>query len=167
MRALEAWRREIRALIPRGFLRRDQGEGLLISDFPRWDDGEQIADRLRRAGYRVELRDGLAWLDGTEDKYAALIAAMSCPDPPAPEDALALWSLACRLKRAPASLGDQPRALLRLTLKYLDSGDFAGLYRALAPEIARLQRLGLPLPAAAGPWILTALAERKGGNPAC
>ena len=165
MSALDAWRREIRALIPRGFLRRDQGNGLLISDYPRWAGSESVTDRLRRAGYRVEIREGLACLDGTEEKYAAL--AVPCPQPPPPEDQLALWALARRLARDPVPIRDQPRQLLGMTLKYLDAGDFSGLYRALAPEIARLQRRGRPLPAMAGAWILTALAERKEGNPSC
>ena len=162
MNALTPWRREVRALIPRGFLRRDQGDGLLISDYPRFAGADEITARLVRAGYRVELRDGLAHVDGGADRYVRLIRESACPQAPPREDTLALGALARRLARENVPPEEQPLAPLRLTLKYLDAGDLDGLYRALALAIALLQREKRPLPAAAGKWILCALAEREG-----
>lgn len=167
MSALTPWRRELRALIPRGFLRRDQGDGLLISDYPRFGDAEEITGRLLRAGYRVELRGDLACLDGLPEKYAGLIRECVWVPVPPRQDTLALWALAQRLIREDVPPEEQPLGALRLTLKRLDAGDLAGLYGALAPEIARLQREKRPLPAAAGAWILCALADGKGEGLTC
>ena len=64
MGALDAWRREVRALIPRGFLRRDAGEdAVLVSDYPRWEEAGAVTERLRAAGYAVAVREGLAHIE--------------------------------------------------------------------------------------------------------
>lgn len=166
MSGLAPWRRELRALIPRGFLRRDQGGQLLVSDYPRFPGAEEITARIRRAGYAVLIRERLAYLDGTEEKYEALLRPLlPAPDPAPGEDMPLLESLARRLCREDMSF--RPCAALRIALKAWDAGDLSGLYAALAPEIARLQREKLPLPAAAGVLILAALNEGKGESPSC
>ena len=54
-----------------------------------------------------------------------------------------------------------------MVLKAWDAGDLTGLYGALAPMIAKMQREKQPLPAAAGILILAALHEKKGDTPSC
>ena len=165
MSALDAWRAILRPLISRGFLRRDQEEkGLLISDFPR--HGANDAKRIREAGFSVEISDGMARIDGTEETYRALIASLPMPEACEPgEQDLYLHSLAIRLAKADTPAGDQPLAPIRLVLKCLDVGDLESLKRKLPPMIALLQRQHRPLPSAAGKLILAALYEK--GEKAC
>ena len=68
MTLLNAWRQEASALIPRGFLRRDQkGDSLWLSDYPRREGADAVTQALRQWGFKVALPgDGLAHLDGSE-----------------------------------------------------------------------------------------------------
>lgn len=166
MSGLAPWRREARALIPRGFLRRDQGDQLLVSDYPRFPGAEEVTFRLRQAGFQVLIRDGLACLDGTTEKYASLLRSLPPASGAAPgQDLLPLWSLGKRLCREKTAC--QPCAVLRTILKAWDAGDLTGLYGTLAPVIAKMQREKQPLPAAAGVMLLAALDEEKGDPPSC
>ena len=166
MSALEEWRREARALLPGGFLRRAQGECLFVSDLPRHAaDIENVLAALEQKGYRAKLRNGLLYIDGTAEKYRALAenAAFS-PVPACETQNVYLSSLARRLLRHPAPPQLQPADALRLTLKLLDAGDEAGLERALPPLLAVFQRQKIPLPTAAGYLILRYLAEKEGNR---
>ena len=60
MNVLDPWRQALRPLILKGFLRRDQGAGLLISDYPRYGDAEAVSARIEKAGFQVTVADGLA-----------------------------------------------------------------------------------------------------------
>ena len=166
MNPLSVWREEVRALIPRGFLRRDRGEAALISDYPRYPGALAVTEKLRAAGFAVRLAGEGAHLDGTEEKYAQLLAALPKTVPPPTPDTLFLYSLAQRLMREEAPLRLQPRELLSLTLKALDAGEEEMLYQKLAPQIALLQRRRQTLPAAAGAMILAKLTE-KGEEESC
>lgn len=169
MTPLACWREELRALIPRGFVRRDQEEGLFISDYPRWGREETVSAALLAAGFTVCLSHSLARIDGQCAKYRALLLNLPPAEiSPPREENLYLHALALRLLRAQTPLERQPIPPLRLTLKYLDAGDLGGLSQKLPPLLALLQRRGEPLPSAAGTLILNALAEReKGEVPVC
>lgn len=168
MSALEIWRRQIRPMIPRGFLRRDQGEGLLISDFPRFEDGEQAANRLRQAGFSVDCHGGMARIDGTKEKYQALWDGLSIGPLSLTDEILPLYALGRRLEVRKVPLEYQPMDLIHLTLKYLDAGDEEGLLRLLPPRIALLQRRRLSLPSLAGALILNHLVHcMKGADAPC
>ncbi|MBE5787424.1 MAG: hypothetical protein E7324_07790 [Clostridiales bacterium] len=154
MSLLTPWRHEIRALIPRGFLRRDQGDGLFVSDFPRHCPEMEIENSLKQAGYAVEIRDGLAFIDGNLEKYRAMTAGISFGNVQPEDKNLYLFSLAWDVAKRDVPLERQPMDLLRLTLKCLDQGDEDALIRLLPPRLALLQRQGLPLPSDAGRMIL-------------
>ena len=141
MNPLDIWRREINALIPAGFLRRSRAEdSLLVSDYPaRLPDPERITESLKSAGYTVRIAGGLAHLDGSPEKYRALIAALPDPPPPAlTEENAPLALLAGRMERTGGKEIDVP--LLRFLLKALDAGDEGALAGGLPPMIAKLQR---------------------------
>ena len=157
---LDTWRQELRSLIPRGFLRRDQGNCLFVSDYPRL--GNEAAHGLRDAGYIVEIHGGLAYIDGSPDKYCALAAAL--PDVRIRPDEAYFWlySLAAHLQKSGADLTADNLPLVRLTLKKLDEGDLAGLQRLLPSAAAECQRKHILLPKAAGQLILGVFERRKG-----
>ena len=112
MSALDLWRSELRALIPRGFLRRDQGEGLFLSDFPR--RGVYAFPALKAAGFdAVEIR-GLARIDGSLDKYRELEAALPAFTPAPRDDTLYLFSLARRLTRFGGDITAENLPLMRI-----------------------------------------------------
>ena len=167
MSALAAWRREIRALIPRGFLRRDQGEALFISDYPRFSGGEAVTARLRAAGWRVAVAGQTARIDGTEETYRALLRALPCPDAAPNDDTLYLCSLARRLIRAETPAEAQPLEGMPGLLKLLEQGRLDDAARETAAFAALCQRRGDPLPSAAGKLLLLALQEREGENSPC
>lgn len=169
MNPLAAWRSELRPLISRGFLRRDQGDALFISDFPRHENASAVRDAILRAGFTVSIQDGLAYLDAAPEKYRALIRALPPPVPFAPEERQwYLYSLALRLARMDAPPERQPLSPIRFTLKCLEEKNFAALERHLPPLIARMQRRGETLPAAAGRLILPALhPDEKGETSPC
>ena len=53
MNPLTFWREELRHLIPRGFVRRDQGDGLLISDYPPRKSRRRLLPRALRYGWKT------------------------------------------------------------------------------------------------------------------
>lgn len=165
MTPLLSWRQTLRALIPRGFLRRDwAADGLLISDYPRHcPDAAAVDAALRAAGFTVTAAEGLRRIDGSPAQYRQLLSALSGETPPPwTEENLYLCGLARRLMRGERNPARQPLAPVRLTLKCLDAGDTETLIRLLPPMLAACQRRGQPLPAGAGALIARYL---KGENP--
>lgn len=161
MSALAPWRAEVRALIPRGFLRRDPGDALFISDYPRLCDGAAVGNALAGAGFFAAEGGGLSRIDAEPEKYRALMRALTPGEIPAPTDeTLYLRALALRLLRAQTPPERQEIAPLRLALKCLDAGDLAALSGRLPPLLAAMQRRGAPLPSAVGALIFRALCER-------
>ena len=144
----------MRRLIPRGFLRRDQGDGLFVSDYPRHGGGAPVSDALREAGFTVEIRDGLAYVDGALKKYLDLAGGLRDTEVPLTEECFWLRSLALHLQKTGADPCPDNLYLIRLTLKALDTGDLPGLERLLPPAVAEAQRKHIPLPKAAGRLIL-------------
>ena len=161
MSPLDAWRRELRALIPRGFLRRDQGRGLLVSDYPRHGGETETTKALMRAGYTVRMENRMAFVDGSLPKYQALAAALSDKKPCPTDENLILYALGGLLLRSSGRVTEENLPLVRLTLKYLDSNDLTRLARELSPACAEAQRKHIGLPKAAGLLILYALRERS------
>ncbi len=151
---LNAWREEMRRLIPRGFLRRDQGDGLFVSDYPRHGEEAPVSEALRQAGYTVGLRGGLAHVDGSPEKYRALADGLPEGKAPLSEELFWLCSLAAHLQKTGAEITADNLPLLRLTLKKLDEGDLTGLQRLLPPAVAEAQRKRVSPPRAVGQMVL-------------
>ena len=167
MSALDAWRRELRRLIPRGFLRRDQGAGLFASDYPRFSGAEGVTAALLGAGYRVTVEKGLARIDGNEAKYHVFFTNLSCPDVAPEDDTLYAVSLARRLIRAATQPEEEPLSGYPALLKALDEGKWQEAADDAAAWAAVCQRQGRKPPSAAGKLILIALIERKGEKTPC
>ena len=164
MSALEIWRQQIRPLIPRGFLRRDQGTGLLISDFPRFPNAEEVSAALGQMDFQTEIVQGMALIDGTIEKYRQLQGGLRPLFTPADDASLPLCALGKKLIMKEVPLECQPMELIRFTLKCLDAKDDEALLRLLPPRIALLQRQHLPLPSMAGALILDDLYHRAKGK---
>ena len=167
MSPLSAWRRELRALIPQGFLRRDQGDGLLVSDYPRRGGTEEITAALAAAGFTVRLENGLAYVDGSLQKYRALAATLTLEAPRMTDKNLFLYALGGRLLRYGGEVTEENLPLLRLTLKTMDGGDINALLRLLSPACAEAQRKQISLPKAAGLLIFQALWEWERSDSPC
>ena len=161
MSPLDAWREELRRLIPRGFLRRDQGSALFVSDSPRFGGADETARALKAAGYTVQLKNGLMYLDAGLEKYRALAAAVALERPAPTDGSLFLYSLADRLLRFGGEITEENLPLARLTLKALDADDLPGLDRLLPPAVAEAQRKHILPPKAAGQLILSALNQTE------
>lgn len=162
MTPLLPWREELRRLIPRGFLRRDQGNALFVSDYPRF--GAEAAQTLNEAGYTARIENRLAFIDAGLEKYRALAEAVPLERPAPTDDTLFLYSLADRLLRFGGEITEENLPLLRMTLKALDCGDLAALARTLPPACAEAQRKHIPLPAAAGRFMMGAFKEGRGNR---
>ena len=164
MSALDAWREELRRLIPRGFLRRDQGDGLFVSDYPRHGGEAAVSDALREAGFTVEKSSFVDAPVIKVEKYCALAGSLRDTEPPLTEECFWLRSLALHLQRTGAEPCPENLSLIRLTLKALDAGDLPGLERLLPPAVAEAQRKHIPLPKAAGQLIIYAIENPKGAH---
>lgn len=162
MSVLDAWRNEIRPLIPQGFLRRAQGDGLFVSDYPRLCHAEQVTASLTAQGFCVEINEGRAFMDGDAEKYRALAAGLLLHPLVPTEQELPLYALGLRLYRRDLSLLRAPLACVHLTLKCLDAGQDALLLQRLPPQLAVLQRTHAPLPTLAGALIIDELHRRRG-----
>lgn len=162
------WRKELRGLIPQGFLRRDQGEGLYVSDFPRFPGKEKVEKALMEAGFSLSIQGNAARIDGSREKYISLLRSL--PEPceiSLTEENFALHQLGKRLAKQSVPLEAQPLSPILITLKALDEGNLPALLSLLPPILALLQREKKPLPAAAGKLILLALAHQEKGDPLC
>ena len=157
MTALEQIRGRARALIPAGFLRRDQGDGLLASDFPRHPGGEETAEALRAAGFTVALRGGVAVIGVAAETMNAFCRRIPYTDAPPTEESLFLWALARRLLLRGGDVTEENLPIVYFTLKCLDAGDAGRLEKALRPLSAQALRRRAPLSAAIGLLILNHL----------
>lgn len=161
MSALDPWRQTLRPLIPKGFLRRDQGDGLFFSDYPRYGDAEAVSARIEAAGFRVTVTDGLARITPNMKTAAALLDAVPMCMPSITDENLFLYSLARRIAESDAPLTPETEKTVWSALKYLDAGDMPGLYRFLSPAAALAQRQHCALPGGLGRMILRFLSECK------
>ena len=159
MNALDPWRQALRPLIPKGFLRRDQGDGLLISDYPRYGNAEAVSARIEQAGFRVDIADGLARITPERSTCEAFLDAAPPCQTPAEDGNLFLFSLARRIADSGMPLAPDTERAVWTALKYLDAGDEQGLYRFLSPAAALAQRKRQPLPAGLGRMILCYISE--------
>ena len=157
MSGLDPWRQALRLRIPRGFLRRDPGDMLFISDYPRL--GVHID--WTGTGFFAKEAGGLARLDAGEDAYRALLESLPPCDPALSDGTLYLISLARRLEKSGGPFFPDALPLIRAALKQLDAKDLKGLYRFLAPAAAEAQRKGAPLPAALGRLILSGISDNE------
>ena len=161
MSVLDPWRQALRPLIPKGFLRRDQGDGLFVSDYPRYGDAEAVSARIETAGFRVTVTEGLAYIIPTAETLAALLNAAPVCQPTVTDENLFLHSLARRIAEKNAPLIPETEQTVWTALKYLDAGDMPGLYRFLSPAAALAQRQHRPLPGGLGKMILRFLSEQS------
>ena len=162
MSALDAWREAARARIPRGFLRRDRGGGLFVSDYPRYPGGGNVTLALQRAGFRVRVDGPLAYLNLAPAQIEEKAAACPIESPAPTDEALFPWALANRLIRNGGPVAEDDMPFVCLTLKRLDAGDLNALAKALSPLSALRQRQRRPLPAAIGRLILADLCRNSG-----
>lgn len=167
MSPLDTWRRELRALIPRGFVRRDQEGGLLISDYPRHGLASETTQSLLLAGYIVRVENQLAFIDGCLQKYQALAAVLPDAKPCPTDETLMLYALGHRLTRYGGEVTEENLPLLRMTLKAIDADDLNALPRLLSPACAEAQRKHIGLPKAAGLLIFQALREWERRDSPC
>lgn len=161
MSVLDPWRQTLRPLIPKGFLRRHQGDGLFVSDYPRYGDAEAVSARIEAAGFRVTVTDGLARITPEKSTCEALLNAAPACMPPVTDENLFLYSLARRIAESDAPLTPETEQTVWTALKYLDAGDIPGLYRFLSPAAALAQRQHRALPGGLGRMILRFLSECK------
>ena len=161
MSVLNPWRQTLRPLISKGFLRRDQGDGLFVSDYPRYGDAEAVSARIEAAGFRVTVTDGLARVTPEKSTCEALLNAAPACMPPVTDENLFLYSLARRIAESDAPLTPETERTVWTALKYLDAGDMPGLYRFLSPAAALAQRQHRALPGGLGRMILRFLSECK------
>lgn len=161
MSVLNPWRQTLRPLIPKGFLRRDQGDGLFVSDYPRYGDAEAVSARIEAAGFRVTVTDGLARITPEKSTCEALLNAAPFCQPIVTDENLFLYSLARRIAESDAPLTPETEQTVWTALKYLDAGDMPGLYRFLSPAAALAQRLHRALPGGLGRMILRFLSELR------
>ena len=76
-----AMRGEVAAMLPeRAFLRRDRGDALFVTNAPAFADADALAERLCRAGWRVQARGGLFALSPGADMVDQFERAR--PEPP-------------------------------------------------------------------------------------
>lgn len=133
MPGLEEAAGELRNLIGRGaFIRRDRkGRALFLSDYPRVRAREAsgISGRLREAGWRITLREGLAFLDWPRARYAAFFARLDKAFGNA-EDVPGLGPL-LRLHEAPMEEGMLEEARLAILMW---AGDEKGILKRRAEE---------------------------------
>lgn len=154
MNALDPWRQALRPLIPRGFLRRDQGDGLFVSDYPRYGEAETVSARIESAGFRVTVTDGLARITPEKSTCEALLNAAPICQPTVTDENLFLYSLTRRIAEGNAPLIPETEKTVWTALKLLDAGDMPGLYRFLSSSAALAQRQHRALPAGLGKLIL-------------
>ncbi len=162
MSVLDPWRQALRPLIPKGFLRRDQRDGLFVSDYPRYGDAPAVSARIESAGFRAAISDGLAHIVPEAENAAALLNAAPACMPSITDENLFLHSLARRIAESDAPLTPETEKTVWTALKYLDAEDMPGLYRFLSPAAALAQRQRLLLPGGLGRMILRYISECKG-----
>lgn len=158
----EQWRNEIKALLPCGFVRisRD-GAFLFVSDYPkRAANPFFVHSALTRAGFTVVIEKGMAYLDGSREKYRET-EALLLPHPPQITDQNARLFHAARLMTANKVPFDaQPLHLIRHTLRGILLEDEKALAQ-LPGMIARQKRLKRPLSPAAGMLLLQYLKQKE------
>ena len=159
MNVLDPWRQVLRPLISKGFLRRDQGDGLFVSDYPRYGDANAVTACIEKAGFHVTVLDSLARITPEMETTAALLNAAPACLPTTTDENLFLRSLARRIAEMDAPLTTETEQTVWTALKYLDAGDMQGLYRFLSPAAALAQRQHRSLPGGLGRMILRFLAE--------
>ena len=143
-------------------MRRDQGDGLFVSDYPRYGDVENVSARIEKAGFRVLVKDGLARITPESSACEALLNAAPACLPIVTDENLFLHSLARRIADTDAPLTPENEKAVWAALKYLDAGEMPGLYRFLSPAAALAQRQQQPLPGGLGRMILRCMSECKG-----
>ena len=161
MSVLHPWRQTLRPLIPKGFLRRDQGDGLFVSDYPRYGEAEAVSACIEKAGFQVTVLDGLARITPETETCEALLNAAPACLPAVTDENLFLHSLARRIAEGNAPLTPETEKIVWTALKYLDAGDMTGLYRFLSPAAALAQREHCALPGRLGRMILRYITELR------
>lgn len=165
MNICEAWKNEIKALLPCGFVKisRD-GAFLFVSDYPkRVETPFSVHEALTEAGFCVTVEKGMAYLDGSEQRYRAAEESVPLPPlPPMTEKNMRLMHAARLLLQEEESGEDRPLFLIRHVLRCCALKDEKGLER-LHGMIAQRKREKKPLSPLAGKALLTYISEQEGG----
>ena len=170
---LEPLRDSLRALLGVPcFIRRSRAENaLFITDAVRKAaNAAAMMDRLAQSGKWCAWREGdLLQLDPSPALWHELmISAPLCAErrPEAYPDYPFLASCALRLAAGNVPAEIQPVEPLRMTLKLLEAGELGRIQEELPRTVAVLQRNHMPLPEAAGLYILNRL-KRGEEQPCC
>ena len=147
------------------FIRRSRArDALLVTDAPRRAPARELLARLQASGeWTARVEAGLLQLDPSPALWRRLILeAPPCTErsPEAYHGFPFLVSCALRLTAAPVPPELQPTDPLRLTLKALEAGELDALQDELPRMLAVLLRSHMPLPEAAGRYVLSVLAKQ-------
>lgn len=162
---LEPSRAEVRALLPRGFVRLSQSDAFLfVSDAPRRLEADALAEclgALRLRGYECAADEsGLLWLDWGRERWDAFISACPSALPALPKDCYEAYSL-CRLLMRHAAPSDDFACLRGVLKRWNDAPAMERFAREQRELCACRLRLSQPLPACAGRALARWLMEKE------
>ncbi|MBQ4639865.1 MAG: hypothetical protein IJB69_05015 [Clostridia bacterium] len=162
MNICEAWKNEIRGLLPCGFVKISRDEGFLfVSDYPkRMENTLALHRALVNAGFSVTVERGMAYLDGTLEKYRQADAETDFPcPPPMTEENARLHHAAHLLAAQGGPVQTDSMFLVRHILRCSALADDKGL--SLVPGmVARMKREKELLPALAGKILFCYLSKK-------
>lgn len=162
----EKWRNEIKALLPCGFVRisRD-GAFLFVSDYPkRAEQPFAVHAALTRAGFAVTVAGGMAYLDGTREKYREAAHYFPAALPQMTASNARLFHAARLLTEKEVPFEAQPLFLIRHTLRGILLEDEKTLAQ-LPAMIALQKRMKQPLSPVAGGMLLQYLQQKEEETP--
>lgn len=161
MNICEAWKNEIKGLLPCGFVKISRDGGFLfVSDYPkRAENAFSLHRALVNAGFCVTVERGMAYLDGTLEKYRQADAETGFPClPPMTEENARLHHAARLLAAQGGPVQTDSLFLVRHILRCSALADDKGL--SLVPGmVARMKREKAALPALAGKILDCYLSE--------
>ncbi len=166
MGSVDAWKNEIRALLPRGFLRISRDSAFLfVSDYPKHlENTFALHAALAQAGFEVTVKEGVAFMDGGREKYARLVEAVPpVLQPCMTERNMHLLHLARVLMGDDVALESQDIALIRQVMRCTALRDEQGLM-LLPRMMAERKRKKQPLAPVAGMLLWEYLNEKESGK---
>lgn len=157
MNIVNLWRQEIMALLPCGFLKISREQGFLfVSDFPlRVPEAQKVQALMESAGFTVQIRKGMAFMDAGAEKYARAAAEMPLYAPMETDENRRLLFLARLLTE-----GEEGYSLARFVMRCTALHDEKALEK-LPGLMALAKRKRQPLSPLAGKILLQYLMEKE------